>query len=78
MTELSIHDVAPVRSRRRALRRWLARLLSARAEAKARQRCLAKLAEYDDRLLDDVGLTRKQATGQHSWPAWAVADPWGR
>ena len=78
MSDLLIHTSAPVRPPRRGLRGWFARALSIRAEDKVRQRCIARLADYDDRLLDDVGLTRKEATGQHSWPAWAVADPWGR
>ena len=78
MFDLPKACAAPVQTRRRGLLTKLAAALLPDAEDKARQRCIDRLAEYDDRLLEDIGLTSEQATGQHSWPAWVVPDPWRR
>ena len=78
MFDLPNAYAAPVRTRRRGPPTRLAAALARHAENKARQRCIDKFAEYDDRLLDDIELTCKQATGQHSWPAWVVVNPRGR
>ena len=74
MSDLSAAYAAPLRRGRRGLLNWLAAAFSLRAEDEAIRRSREKLAEYDDRLLSDIGLTREQAVGRASRPAWAVPD----
>jgi uncharacterized protein YjiS (DUF1127 family) len=45
-----------------------------RAQALHRQRCA--LAALDDRLLDDVGLTRDQAEAEVNAPLWDAPAHW--
>ena len=74
MSDLPVAYATPVRPRRYGLLNWLVKALSLRAEDEAIRRSREKLAEYDDRLLSDIGLTREQALGRASRPAWATPD----
>ena len=78
MSELPLAYAAPPRFRRGGWLAWLSAALSLRAEDEAIRRSRDRLAEYDDRLLNDIGLTREQALGRPSRPAWAAPDPWLR
>lgn len=75
MSELRIISAAPLRPRS-GLLSWLKAALSSRAEDEAIRRSRQRLAEYDDRLLGDIGLTRKEAFGREARPDWATPDPW--
>ncbi|MBP1804782.1 DUF1127 domain-containing protein [Rubellimicrobium aerolatum] len=74
MSDLRLAHVVPLHPWR--LRDRLIELLSSHAEAEAIRRSSERLAEYDDRLLDDIGLTREQATGCAPRPGWAAPDWW--
>lgn len=75
MSELPVVSAAPLRHRS-GLLSWLAAALSLRAEDEAIRRSRQRLAEYDDRLLSDLGLTREEAFGREARPDWAIPDPW--
>ena len=75
MSELPVVSAAPLRLRR-GLLSWLKTALSSRAEDEAVRRSRERLAEYDDRLLSDIGLTREEVFGREARPDWATPDPW--
>ncbi|MBP1805314.1 DUF1127 domain-containing protein [Rubellimicrobium aerolatum] len=74
MSEFHIPSTAPLRPRRAGLLARLAGCLALRAEDRALQRQLARLAGYDDHLLDDIGLSREAAPGQAARAAWGAVD----
>ena len=74
MSDLPVAYAVPLRPRRYGLLNWLWASVSLRAEDEAIRRSREKLAEYDDRLLSDIGLTREQALGRAPRPEWATPD----
>ena len=75
MSDIPAHIAASRSLGHRGLN-WLAEVLALRAEDKVIRRSRERLAEYDDRLLSDIGLTREQALGHASRPEWAAPDLW--
>jgi uncharacterized protein YjiS (DUF1127 family) len=76
MSDLPAAYLALHRPERRSPMRRLAEVLSRRAEDEAIRRSREKLAEYDDRLLRDIGLTREEALRCASRSAWNAPDWW--
>jgi hypothetical protein len=76
MSDLPIAFAAPLRSHRRRLRTWLAELLSPKADDEAIRRSREKLAEYDDRLLRDIGMTREDMLRRAPRSASHAPDWW--
>jgi hypothetical protein len=66
MSDLPIYAAAFPRLHGPGLRGWLAKRLSLRAQDTARLCGIERLASYDDRLLDDIGVTREQILGRSS------------
>lgn len=67
--------ISPQRRSRRLLT-WLSGALARRAEDASMQRSLKRLAEYDDHLLDDIGMTREQALRCAPWSTWKSLEWW--
>ncbi len=76
MSDLSAPFVLPLRPWRSRLATRLAQAVTRPAEDQALRRSREKLAEYDDRLLLDLGITRTQASGRPTQPSWAKPEWW--
>jgi uncharacterized protein YjiS (DUF1127 family) len=59
-------------SRARPTKSILSRFIQARAVARQRK----VLAELDDTILRDIGITRAQAVNESSRPVWDVPQHW--
>lgn len=67
-------DSLPLRRGRSLLARLL--LAAARARHRRRHRHRHRLAELDDAILRDIGLTRDQARCQDRCPRWDAPGHW--
>ncbi|MFC5567069.1 DUF1127 domain-containing protein [Rubellimicrobium aerolatum] len=76
MSDVPVTSTAFLSPRRWRWPIWLAEATSRRAEHDAVRRSRERLAEYDDHLLADIGLSREQATGRAAVPTWATPDWW--
>ncbi len=76
MSDLSSPLVLPLRPWRSRLVTGLAQAFTRPAEDETLRRSREKLAEYDDRLLRDIGVTRMQACGRPTPPTWAKPGWW--
>ncbi len=66
------------RARRPGLRDRLARLLRTLGNWRSLRRQRAHLAELDDHILRDIGLTRDDALREAQRPVWDAPERWRR
>ncbi len=76
MSDVPTSFALPPRRRPRRLLTWLSGALARRAEDEVMRRSLKRLAEYDDHLLDDIGMTREQALRCAPRSAWDSSEWW--
>ena len=75
MTDFCIDTVQPHRGHPVA---DLANNLTGRIRAIRRRRGLKRLLDLDDRMLDDIGVTQKDAEKEARRPSWDAPDQWLR